>query len=337
MSFVLRPIPLLFAAAAALAATGPAEAAGYSVSTAANTGRGYARGCQAGYNVLGLGASFISNDGGSGNCLAGGGPGSTSFNEQSVTVSGTTDKTGALTSAHDESTVAAFNGYGGQGSASAAADLATGQVHLYASGKVSGGDTGVGANAKAVLSDTLHFTVAGANASTVTLIPVGFTVAGTFNGSSPAFYSGGSLYYGFQFGDARAYEFGDYGAGTVNYPAGGSPTYAFPDSGPLTAGWQSFSVSSYDPSDTRVSGVYAITGASADIPISFYLEIRAGGNVTLDYSNGSGVSIGQVDGVSFTSDSGVFLSAVPEPDTWALMLAGFAVLGGLARRRGLGA
>ena len=45
------------------------------------------------------------------------------------------------------------------------------------------------------------------------------------------------------------------------------------------------------------------------------------------------------DGVSFTSDSGVFLSdtgnvaAVPEPETWALMMAGFACLVRVAKRR----
>lgn len=52
-------------------------------------------------------------------------------------------------------------------------------------------------------------------------------------------------------------------------------------------------------------------------------------------------SIGLVlpEGVSYTSDSGVFLTGVtavapvPEPETWALMLAGLGVVGRLARRR----
>lgn len=38
--------------------------------------------------------------------------------------------------------------------------------------------------------------------------------------------------------------------------------------------------------------------------------------------------------VSFTSDSGVFLTAaVPEPQTWAMLLGGLGVLGSVARRR----
>jgi len=42
-------------------------------------------------------------------------------------------------------------------------------------------------------------------------------------------------------------------------------------------------------------------------------------------------------GLSYTSASGVFpAAAVPEPQTWALMLAGAALIGRLARRRGPG-
>jgi hypothetical protein len=39
------------------------------------------------------------------------------------------------------------------------------------------------------------------------------------------------------------------------------------------------------------------------------------------------------EGVAFTSASGQFLAAVPEPGTWAFMLSGLAAVGRLARRR----
>ena len=38
-------------------------------------------------------------------------------------------------------------------------------------------------------------------------------------------------------------------------------------------------------------------------------------------------------GVSYTSASGDFLTAVPEPSTWAMMILGFAGIGFLTYRR----
>ena len=108
---------------------------------------------------------------------------------------------------------------------------------------------------------------------------------------------------------------------------------------PKVSGWRSVSFTGCDPQDTRFSGIYAITGASADIPIKLGLQIGAGNIVTLDCSHTSSVSIGHVDGVTFMSDSGVFLSAagpiggVPEPVTWAMLFVGFAAVDTMARRR----
>ena len=332
---VFNSSAVALSAAAILCAAAPAHA-GYSVSTSANTGRGYARGCQAGYNVIGAGASFVVNDGSNANCISGGGPGTTSFNNQVVAVTGSTDQTGTLTASHDESSNIATSSIYGSAQAAASADLATGQLHLFATAEYSAGDAGAGAIAAATLNDTLHFTVAGANAGTVTLIPVSFAFDGMFTPGRPLGPSA-TLYYNFIFGNARAYEFGDYGAGYYNGTS--YPTFSFPAPQGQTSGWQSASFTSYDPQNTRFSGIYAITGASADIPISFGLQIIAGNNVTLDYSHAGSVSIGHVDGVSYTSDSGVFLTAapavggVPEPVSWAMLVVGFAAVGTMARRR----
>ena len=321
----------------ALVTAAQASAAGYSVSTSANTGRGYARGCAAQYNAGGsIGASLVVNDGSNANCIGGGGPGSTSFNNQNVTVTGSTDKTGKLTASHDESSNVSFDPIYGSAHASAAADLATGKVHLFATAEYSAGDAGA-AISSARLNDTLHFSVAGANASTITLIPVSFAFDGKFT-ADRSLGPSATLYYDFTFGNASAYEFGDYGAGYYNGTS--HPTFRFPASAGLTSGWQSASFSSYDPQNTRFSGIYALTGASADIPISFGLQIIAGNNVTLDYLNTGSISIGKVAGVFFTSDSGVFLTkagggvgGVPEPASWAMLIAGFGLVGTAARRR----
>lgn len=331
---LVRSSALALSAVAIFGAAMPAYA-GYSVATSANTGRGYARGCLAGYNVIGTGASFVVNDGSNANCISGGGPGVTTFNNQVVTVTGSTDTTGTLTASHDESSNFAFPAIYGSAQATASADLATGQVHLFATAEYSAGDAGASAIAAATLNDTLHFTVAGASASTVTLIPVSFAFDGKFTPGRPLSPSA-TLYYNFGFGNARAYEFGDYGAGYYNGTS--YPTFSFPAAQGLTSGWQSASFTSYDPQNTRFSGIYAITGASADIPIAFGLRIIAGNNVTLDYSHTGSVSIGRVDGVSYTSDSGVFLTAspvggVPEPVSWVMLVVGFAAVGTMARRR----
>ena len=332
---VLRSSAVAITAAAIVCAATPAYA-GYSVSTSANTGRGYARGCQAGYNAGSqVGASFVLNDGSNANCINGGGPGTTTFNNQVVTVTGSTDATGTLKASHDESSTFAFPAIYGSAQAAASADLAMGQVHLFATAEYSAGDAGASAIAAATLNDTLHFTVAGANADTVTLIPVSFAFDGVFTPGQPLGPTA-TLYYNFAFGSARAYEFGDYGAGYYNGTS--YPTFSYPAAQGIMSGWQSASFTHYDPQDTRFSGVYAITGTSADIPISFGLEIAAGNNVTLDYSHTGSVSVGHVAGVSYTSDSGVFLTAgnvggVPEPVSWTLLVVGFAAVGGMARHR----
>ncbi|UAK26684.1 PEPxxWA-CTERM sorting domain-containing protein [Sphingomonas nostoxanthinifaciens] len=303
-----------------------AAQAGYSVSTIANTGRGYLRGCQAGYNAGGFtGAKFQVNDGSTGPCNP---AGFLSSQGAVVTVSGTTDTTGTATAAHDESSVVALPD---AAYATAAADLSTGEVHLLASAA-----SFSSADASAHLADTLHFTIAGASADTVTLIPVSFSFDGKLDGTSNPSTASGELNYGFYFGNAQAYEFGDYGAGYYGYN-GTYPTFTYV-SDPRVNGWESYSFTSYDPLNTQFTGLYAITGATADISFDFGLELRAT-NVALDYTNTGKVSIGSVAGVSYTSDSGVFLQAagvpgaVPEAATWMMMIGGFGLTGGAMRRR----
>ena len=315
----------LAGAVATFAAT--AAHAGYYVETVANTGRGYNRGCAATYNSIGTGAAFVNNAGGNGPCV----PADFLASQGAVvTVTGSTDTTGKLTAAHDESSDvrlpdAAF--------ATAKADLKTAKLGLTVSAV-----NFSSANSSSEINDTLHFTIAGATASTVTYVPVSFAFSGSLLPGADTTHSSAELGWGFSFGNASASEFGDYGAGYYAPPT--YPTFAFPEVTPSrVSGWQSYSFASYKPTDTRFSGIYAITGASADIPIDFRLSLNAT-NVALDYSNGGSIGIGKVAGVSYTSDSGVFLTggghtigAVPEPASWALMLAGFGVVGAAARRR----
>lgn len=62
--------------------------------------------------------------------------------------------------------------------------------------------------------------------------------------------------------------------------------------------------------------------------------------VTIDFLNTGNFGIQTAPGVSFVSDSGVFLiaqqaGAVLEPATWAMMVLGFGLAGAAARKRGM--
>ena len=296
-----RRATLILVTTAALMFGTSAVHAAYYVQTYADATGGYNRGCAATYNygnTFGQGAAFISDAGNSAPCAH---P-VAQFNGQTLTTIGTEDTTGKLTAANDSSNLVTDNG-SYSANATASADLKTGKVHLTGTG--AGIYAGFGSfTSLARLNDTLHFTVAGANASTVTLVPVSFSFAGNLiDGATPS-QSSAELNWSFSFGNASTYEFGDYGAGYYAPPR--YPTYEFPETTPSrTSGWESYSFASYTPTDTRFTGLYAITGASADIPIDFLLEIRGNG-LTLDYSNGGTIGVGDVSGLSYTSDSGVF-------------------------------
>ncbi len=73
--------------------------------------------------------------------------------------------------------------------------------------------------------------------------------------------------------------------------------------------------------------VFMLVGASEDVAADMALQLN--GHAGADSSYTSSVSLTLPAGVSFTSDSGVFLSQVPEPGS----LAVFGVLGGLLLKR----
>jgi len=70
------------------------------------------------------------------------------------------------------------------------------------------------------------------------------------------------------------------------------------------------------------------------VSIGVQIVATAQGDARVDQSRTATVSLRLPEGVSFTSASGVFLTQapIPEAQTWAMMLAGLAVLG-WARRR----
>ena len=84
-------------------------------------------------------------------------------------------------------------------------------------------------------------------------------------------------------------------------------------------------------------GSFDIIGRSVTVNPTFTLDVNCAMAASCNFGNTARFSFVNLPGnVSFTSNSGVFLSPVPEPDTYALMLAGLGVVGFMARRRGQG-
>jgi len=196
------------------------------------------------------------------------------------------------------------------GTASASANLATGamSVTAYDTSYGENGEWPISASAS-YLQDTLTFNIPGAGPSTVTDITVAFQAAGSlapFN-----IYGGGSLSNQVDFGNGS---FND--EVETGYPVSSS-----------AGGWVSDSVSA---NGLDFTGVIAVTGAEPTVGLFTYWVLDCGNGSTCGYDGK--VSVTAPPGVTFTSGSGVFQTgAAPEPATWALMLTGFAVVGGALR------
>lgn len=239
-----------------------------------------------------------------------------------VTLSGSTGPGYNLTASHSQAAMTTSLVAGStdllHSSAQAHADLASARLGLDVV-------TGYrhGASAFAGFNDTLSFQVAGASASTVTLITVGLTLVGELDVPVGLASIQSALYFGTS---SAQFQYAAYGT------AFGVDLIA---PAPQAGGWVSHSWDLNTPSLTRFTGVYALTGATAEVGISNWLiGYVAEHDASALYGNAATLSLTLPQEVTYTSASGVFLtSAVPEPATtvlWALGLGGAALL---ARRR----
>jgi hypothetical protein len=229
---------------------------------------------------------------------------------QTETYSGTPNILG-LTSSFDQSsfTQGTTNGTV-TGSAYAAADLASGSVRAAASGSstIVNGPFGVGGTL-AQLNDTLTFTILGAGPTTVTDITVNYTLDGTDSVGPIALYNQtDSLFFG-----AALTEF-------------------YSDT---AQSWTSANFISSGPNNGVFQGVYALVGSTVVVPLTLSLVVDCEDGCTADFSHTGLLGLSLPSNVSFTSASGVFLTAsAPEPSSWVMMLMGGAgVILGVTRRR----
>jgi len=96
---------------------------------------------------------------------------------------------------------------------------------------------------------------------------------------------------------------------------------------------------------TKSLTLHVPTGETTLFLDGWFRLTNCNGNWTCDFGNTSAIRFGPMPaGLSWTSQSGVFLLAlgtgggggtpgIPEPATWAMLIAGFALVGAAARRR----
>jgi hypothetical protein len=153
---------------------------------------------------------------------------------------------------------------------------------------------------------------------------VSFAIDGGLVNSSNAF-SGASVSADLRFGAAFA---------SVAYQRANGDTISPPFSILNQGGWVSGSwAPGSSPSLSIFNGVYALVGATPTLDVRGALDTFANSVASATYSNTAAFQMSLPTGVSYSSASGVFLSAVPEPGSWALMLAGVGGLLTLARHR----
>ncbi len=253
--------------------------------------------------------------------------------------SGTSDNTGKATASIDQTQMDSNNLshdgtaiFHAAATAVARADLASGTLGVYAGGThldVNGtggqdGGTGIGA---AIANDTLHFSIAGADASTVTFIGVTYTIDGNFFDAGRGVEASAQVQPRLFLGNASF-------MASIDANSALAPTVDVTSA----ANWVSSSISPATPDLITFTGVYALTGSTMDLGVQENLNAQCGGGDICDYAHTARLSFSLPANVTYTSDSGVFLTAatvaaVPEPESYALMLAGFAAIGTVVRRK----
>lgn len=183
---------------------------------------------------------------------------------------------------------------------------------LVSTGIGNDGYSATSARASVTLAENLTFRIAGATTSTRTPIALVFDWHGSFAGDRSG--NGAQAYFSAGAGESRlsASRFGS------GYFSSSSNTYVVGDGGDRY----------------QFTLLYDLIGSEVVLPVFASMDLHATGGQIADFSRTAGVSLRLPDTVSYTSASGIFLSAiaaVPEPTTWITMLMGFGLVGAAMR------
>ena len=234
--------------------------------------------------------------------------------------------------------------FGHAGSAIATADLSTASLHGYSFSASNGSFQGTGeGSTDAYMFDELTFSMRGATNSTVTNIPVFLTVDGSGGNGNTMAEQEWSVQ--LQFGSHQGFATGESGVfwgwdlnlgSTLNplapYFTASSGTFSWasdPNAESIT--WQPPTVNTVN--DLQIEGILSLTGPQdvLDLQADLYTKANAG---TVDFGDTAAVSFQLPQGVTMTSASGTFgsaLATVPEPAAYGLFVAGLALLVPLRR------
>ena len=226
-----------------------------------------------------------------------------------ASASGTSDTLGVASNVIESLNLASPSGEG-------ALAVSTGN---FGTGSVTGftqATSGAEATTSSALHDVVHFHVAGATDGTVTPITITWSFSGMLSGDFLGFQ-------GAPVGASSSLNFGGI-VGASEDIFGGPPELTSAGQ----SGWVTSAFLSETPSLVQFTGVYNLVGSSVDLPMDLVLSTFASNGDKADFSHTSQVGLILPGNVTFTSDSGTFLtgvSAVPEPGTFVLM--GFALAG----------
>ena len=219
---------------------------------------------------------------------------------------------------------AAVNG-NSSGTATASADLSAGTVKATATS-----DTylAVG-SARAELYDDVTFTVTGGGSKQITVISHLDGAIGSFANA----FSFSGLGYILNFGTTSNLVYTSQGTQSgFTVTAGGASSLT-------PVGWDSYSLTNVTGSGFDFTGILTITDGEVR-SVGQRLSLTCQEGVNCDFSHTGSIALQLPAGVSFSSGSGVFLAppvvgGVPEPASWAMLIAGFGLVGGIARQRRL--
>ncbi len=207
----------------------------------------------------------------------------------------------------------------------AKADLSRGVIGSSASATST--DKSLGTQTSAYLTDSIFLNVPGSNADTLTEVEFSFWLSGHIQQPSPANLSFGTTFYvpGYSLPIGYAYSADGYGNSSHNSSDNwGFLSYSGGLEYQLIVG--RFNLIGPDPTFSFLTGM--TTTASSN----------AGQSASIDYAHTATLRFNTPPGVTWTSQSGSFLSAVspvPEPATWMMMLCGFGATGWAMRRRNM--